>query len=332
MNPNSSLGKIFLAEEVVVILSDKVKRSCDWNSTEFQDTANSGQKKVMVFYQMDTKEVSDRFVAFCFVNELKACDVAQKELIVALRGEIYFVKFTINPEEDDVELGVIFERSFLRLTKAITDFGARTITIFPDIDPFLQETEEEEMSNDDWDHLRDFNINDVPLGKEGLPSFVCIMGKSSLWKDKVVLDGKIVKEEEDAVKKIKGETLKEKDDPEAFIFPIRLKGLVNKNALANTGSDINTMPYQIYETLGIEVMKKVNRGITIINHTQAEAMAILPNVLFVGRGFLRTIRTIVNTPERLFSTFDGFCHQTFCVARSDFMINAKSDSDDEEDY
>ncbi|GJY32441.1 hypothetical protein Tco_0416910 [Tanacetum coccineum] len=104
-------------------------------------------------------------------------------------------------------------------------------------------------------------------------------------------------------------------------------------------------------------MKKVDRGSTMINHTQAEAMGMLPNVLcqvgvttliakflildipidrdspiVVGRGFLRTIGGIVNTPERLFSTFDGFCHQTFRAARSDFMRNAKSDSDDEEDY
>ncbi|GJY67655.1 hypothetical protein Tco_0470637 [Tanacetum coccineum] len=84
-----------------------------------------------------------------------------KELIVALRGEIYFVKFIINSEEDDIELGVIFGRSFLRMIKAITDFGARTIIICPDIDPFLEETKEEEKSNDDWDCLLDFNIDDV---------------------------------------------------------------------------------------------------------------------------------------------------------------------------
>ncbi|GJX24724.1 hypothetical protein Tco_0231020 [Tanacetum coccineum] len=54
--------------------------------------------------------------------------------------------------------------------------------------------------------------------------------------------------------------------------------------------------------------------------------------IVVGRGFLRTIGAIVNTPERLFSTFDGFYHQTFRAARSDFMRNAKSDSDDEEEY
>nr|GEW95012.1 integrase, catalytic region, zinc finger, CCHC-type, peptidase aspartic, catalytic [Tanacetum cinerariifolium] len=155
-----------------------------------------------------------------------------------------------------------------------------------------------------------------------------------VWKEKVELDGKIVKEEEDAI-----------------------EGQVNKNALVDTRLDINIMPYRIYETLGREDMKNVDRRITMINHTQAEAMGILPNVLcqvgvttliakflildipidydspiVVGRGFLRTIGAIVNTPERLFSTFDGFCHQTFRVARSDFMRNAKSDSDDEEDY
>ncbi|GJU21817.1 ribonuclease H-like domain-containing protein [Tanacetum coccineum] len=462
MDLNSSLGKICLGEDVVVISSDKVEGSGDWTSLEFQDTANSGQKnetKAMVFYQIETEEVSDRFVAPCFVNGLEAYDgeinlgveenmisneyavklymehevkrgnkVVKKELIVALRGELYFVKFIINQEEDDVEPRVIFGRSFLRMTKAITDFSAGTITIYPDIDPFLEETEEEEKSNDDWDHLLDFNIDDIPLlGEEGLPPFVCKMGKSSrnkkramenlnffyqdigtsssagghltqeeaakealairmsrkfalleeerpiietmayhdkykkildeVWKDKVELDGKIVKEEEEAVKRIKGEALKEKDDTRAFIFPIRLEGQVNENELADTGSDINTMPYWIYEQLGREDMKKVDRGITMINHTQAEAMGILTNVLcqvgvttliakflildipvdrdspiVVGRGFLRMIGGIVNTSERLFLTFDGFCHQTFHAARSDVIRNAESDSDDEEEY
>ncbi|GJW40733.1 hypothetical protein Tco_0066578 [Tanacetum coccineum] len=86
-------------------------------------------------------------------------------------------------------------------------------------------------------------------------------------KDKVELDGLTVKEDEEAVKRIKGEALKDKDDPGAFIFLIRLEGKVNENALANTGSDINTMPYRIYETLGREEMKKIDRGITMINHT-----------------------------------------------------------------
>ncbi|GJT65934.1 hypothetical protein Tco_1017414, partial [Tanacetum coccineum] len=39
--------------------------------------------------------------------------------------------------------------------------------------------EEEEKSLNDWDNLLDFNIDDVPLLGEGLPSFVCKMRKSS---------------------------------------------------------------------------------------------------------------------------------------------------------
>ncbi|GJW83825.1 hypothetical protein Tco_0156970 [Tanacetum coccineum] len=52
--------------------------------------------------------------------------------------------------------------------------------------------------------------------------------------------------------------------------------------------------------------------------------------IVVGRGFLRTIGGLVYNPKRLFSTFDGFCHQTFRAARFDVMRNAESDSDEEE--
>ncbi|GKE55757.1 hypothetical protein Tco_1494942, partial [Tanacetum coccineum] len=117
---------------------------------------------------IETEEVSNRFVAPYFVNGLEAYDdeinlgveenmisneyvvklclehevklgnkVVMKELIVSLRGKFYFVKFIINPEEDDVEPG------------------------------------EEGKSNDDWDHLLDINIDDVPLlGEEGLLPFI----------------------------------------------------------------------------------------------------------------------------------------------------------------
>ncbi|GKA22166.1 hypothetical protein Tco_0708128 [Tanacetum coccineum] len=254
-------------------------------------------------------------VKLCLEHKVKRGNkIVKKELIIALRGEIYFVKFIINPEEDDVELGEIFGRSFLRLTKAITDFWAGTITIYPDIDPFLKETKEEGKSNDDWDHLLDFNIDDVPmLGEVGLPPFICKMGKSSLNKKratenlnffyqdvgtsssagghltqeeaareaiairmsrKVELDGKIIKEEEEAVKRIKGEALKGKEDPRAFIFPIKLVGQVGVTTL-------------IAQFLILDIL--IDRDSPIV----------------VGRGFLHMIGSIVNTLERLFSTFDG---------------------------
>ncbi|GKA24346.1 hypothetical protein Tco_0710379 [Tanacetum coccineum] len=320
IDPNLSLGKICLGEDVVVILSDKVEGSGDWNSLEFQDTANSGQKKAMVFYQMDTEEVSDRFVAPCFVNGVEAYD-----------GEI-----NLAVEENMISN----EYAAATGRENITDFGAGTVTIYPNIVPFLEETEEEEKSNDDWDHLLDFNIDDIPLlGEEGLLPFVCKIGKRMSSSAGCHLT------QEEAAK-------------EAIAIRMSQKFAL----LEEERSIIETMAYhdkykKILDELGREDMKKVDRGIMMINRTQAEAMGILTNVLcqvevttliakflildilidryspiVVGRGFLRTIGGMINTPERLFLTFDGFCHQTFRAARSDFIRNTKSDSDDEEEY
>nr|GEV21428.1 hypothetical protein [Tanacetum cinerariifolium] len=222
--------------------------------------------------------------------------IVKKELIVSLKGELYFVKFIINHEEDDFEPGVIFGRSFLRLSHGVVDFSNGVITIYPEPNPFEDDYEKTRKSSDDWDQLLDFNFDDVPKFGEELPPFICKMGKSNhnkkraienlnlfyqhigpsssagghltqeevekealavrisqkfalleeerhvietmayndkykkildeTWKYKMELDGKAMKEEEDTVKRIKGEALKAKDDLGAFIFPIRLEGKV----------------------------------------------------------------------------------------------------------
>ncbi|GKA46381.1 retrotransposon ORF1 [Tanacetum coccineum] len=358
-------------EDVVVISSDKVEGSGDWNSQEFQDTTNSGQKKemkAMVFYQMETEEVSDRFVVPCFVNGLEAYDgeinlgveenmisneyavklclehevkrgnkVVKKELIVALRGKIYFVKFIINPEEDDVEPGVIFGRSFLRMTKAITDFGAGTITIYPDIDPFLEETEEEEKSNDDWDHLLDFNIDDIPLlGEEGLPSFVCKMRKSGRNKKRAMENlnffyqdigtsssagGHLTQEEaakeELAIRMSRKFTLLEEERPiiETMAYHDKYKKILDevwKDKVELDGKIVKEDE---------EVVKRIKRG-----HDRDSTNSFksgIPTYDVVVSNYSRELLSI---------TFDGFCHQTFRATRSDVIRNAESDSDDEEDY
>ncbi|GJZ56819.1 hypothetical protein Tco_0612313 [Tanacetum coccineum] len=209
---------------------------------------------------METEEISDRFVAPCFVNGLEAYDEEinlGKELIVALRGEIYFVKFIFNPEEDDVEPGVVFGRSFLCLTKAIFDFGTGTVTIYPELDLFLVSSEEEEKidgenSRNKRRQLENYKLTYSDMGplmstrkpltqeeakREALAisiyeryslveeerPLIKTMAYSDKYKkildriclDKMKLDG-IDKEEEEAIIKIKGEALIEKDDPGAF--------------------------------------------------------------------------------------------------------------------
>ncbi|GJT08526.1 agenet domain-containing protein [Tanacetum coccineum] len=346
----------FLGEDVVVISSDKIEGSGDWNSSEFKDTANSGQKKAMIFYQMDTEEVSDRFVAPCFINGLEAYDEAKEEEKSNDDWD-HLLDFNI----DDVPL--LGEEGLLPFICKMGKSSRNKKRAMENLNFFYQDIG---TSSSVGGHLTQEEAAKEAIAIRMSQKFALLEEErpiietmayhdkykkilDEVWKDKVELDGKIVKEEEEAVKRIKGEALKEKDDPEAFIFPIRLEGQVNENALADTGLDINTMPYRIYEQLGREDMKKVDRRITMINHTQAEAMGILINILcqvgvttliakflildipidrdsplVVGRGFLRKIGGIVNTPERLFSTFDGFCHQTFHAARSDVMRKVRN--------
>nr|GEZ36905.1 hypothetical protein [Tanacetum cinerariifolium] len=109
--------------------------------------AYDGEINIGMEENMNSNEFA---VKLCLEHEVKRGNkVVKKELIIALRGEIYFVKFIINPEEDDVEPGVIFGRSFLRLTKAITDFETEAVTIYTEIDPFLEDIEEEEKNTDE---------------------------------------------------------------------------------------------------------------------------------------------------------------------------------------
>ncbi|GJT40302.1 hypothetical protein Tco_0940167 [Tanacetum coccineum] len=347
----------------------------------------------MVFHKMETEEISDRFMAPYFINGLKAYDgeinlgveenmisnefavklclehevkhgnkVVKKELIIALRGEIYFVKFIINPNEDNVEPSVVFGRSFLRLTKAIVDFGNETVTIYPEIDPFLVSSYEEKIEEVEREALAISIYERYSILEEERP-VIETMAYSDKYKkildeicvDKRKLDG-MNKEEEEAIIRIKGETLIEKDDPGAFVIPIRLEGKINLNTLVDTGSYINVIPYRIYKELDIEEVQNVKKGISMLNHSKAELMGLLSNVLcqvgvttiiakflildmpidrdtpiLVGRGFLHICGGIVNTIENITSTFDGICHQTYHAAKTS-LDTTKSDSDDEEEY
>ncbi|GJV68983.1 hypothetical protein Tco_1484492 [Tanacetum coccineum] len=169
MDPNSSLEKICLGDNVIEISSDKVEGLGYWNSLEYQDMTVSKGKKVMnalSFNKMETDEVSERHIAPCFVNGLEVYDgeinLAYDENLILNEFALYFFKFIINPEEDDVEPEVILGRSFMRLAKGIVDFGNGVITIYPEPDPFEDDSEKTKKSPDDWDQLLDFNFEDVP--------------------------------------------------------------------------------------------------------------------------------------------------------------------------
>ncbi|GJT30128.1 hypothetical protein Tco_0910403 [Tanacetum coccineum] len=326
---------------------------------------------------------NDYAVKLCLKYEVrKGKKLVKKELMVLLRGEIYFSQFILNPEENEFEPGLIFGRPFLCYANAMVNFEEGTITIQPDFDPFLLSSDEEKNPNlDDLETLLDFDIEEAPQTETDLSPLVCKMGKGigipltqeetekralahnismryeileevrpvietlayndkyrklldEIWADKVRLDGMVKPKEERVMVKVKGQMLKEKKDPGAFIFPIRT-----------------------YEQLGRDDIRKEERNITMINYTEAEVAGRLVNVLcqvgfttlsakflileipvdqdapiVVGRGFLDTIGGNIDIPNRIFTTFDRLTRQTFRAAKSEKIRIAESDSDDEEDY
>ncbi|GJY63666.1 hypothetical protein Tco_0465126 [Tanacetum coccineum] len=147
----SCVSVICLGDDVNVISSDKAEGSGDWNSPEYQDTAVSKGKKVMNA-STGWRQMRLVSVKLCLDYEVKKKKkLVKKELIVALKRELYIVKFIINLEEDDFLPGVILGRSFLRLSRGIVDFDNGVITIYPEPAPFEDDSEKTGKSLDDWD-------------------------------------------------------------------------------------------------------------------------------------------------------------------------------------
>ncbi|GJS11946.1 hypothetical protein Tco_0368742 [Tanacetum coccineum] len=227
--------------------------------------AGSKGKKVVntfSFYRMETDKISERYIAPCLVNGLEAYDgeinlaldenlisneyevklcldyemrkgkkLVKKELIVALKGEIYFMKFIINHKEDNVEPEVILGRSFLILSKGIVDFDNGFAEELPPIvckmgksdqnkkkamenlDMFYQDIR---PSSSSGRHLTQGEAEKEALEIRISQKYALLEEKrlviemmayhdkykkilDEIWKDKRELDKKTVKEDEDAV-------------------------------------------------------------------------------------------------------------------------------------
>nr|GEU71068.1 hypothetical protein [Tanacetum cinerariifolium] len=326
MDPNSSLEKICLGDHVVVISSDK-----DGNGRD--------QKTI---------------IAPCFVNGLEVYDgVVILEFDENLISNEYAVKLCLDYEEDDSKHGVILGRSFLRLAHGVVDFDNGVITIYPELDPFEDDYVKIGKGSDDWDQLLDFNFDDVPKFGEELPLFICKMGKSNCNKKRTIENLNLFYQDIGPSSSAGGHLTQEEAEKKALAVRISQKFAL----LEEEKHAIETMAYndkykkildEIWKDMveldgkivkeeedavrgeGREEMKKINKGFTMINHTQAEAIGKLSNVLcqvgvttliskflildipidrdapvVVGQGFLYTMGSVLNTPDRLLSTLTG---------------------------
>ncbi|GJR42842.1 hypothetical protein Tco_1310945 [Tanacetum coccineum] len=119
-------------------ISSEGKRVMDPNSRIGKTCLGKKERKAFILHKIENEEASDRYVAPCFINALEAYDgeinlgkeenmisnefavklcldhevkygykVVKKELIATLRRNNYFIKFIINPEEDNVDVEVV---------------------------------------------------------------------------------------------------------------------------------------------------------------------------------------------------------------------------------
>ncbi|GJY20802.1 hypothetical protein Tco_0393368 [Tanacetum coccineum] len=290
---------------------------------------------------METEEVSERYITPCFIDGLNAYDgemnleyeknmisnefavklcleyevknnekVVKRELLVALRGELYFFKFIINPDEDDVDPGVIFGRSFLRLTKEIVIFRNGILTIYPDLITFNDD------SDDELDAiLASIDVSDLPpLDITDIPPFIALL-------DKLKLDGEVEVEEvamEELIRSYKA---------------IKEKMKIGKRTVKPVSHIITMLDHSKARPMGIlkDVLCQVGVTTILAKNLLLDIPVDRDVTIVVGRSFLYTCGAIMNIIKGTTSTFNGIVHQKFYVPN---VRNAheESDSDDEEEY
>nr|GEW55275.1 hypothetical protein [Tanacetum cinerariifolium] len=264
MDPTSSLRRIRLGENVYGSSSEKIEGHGDWNAPEYTDTTGSNQKKVtksLSFYKMDTGEVSERYIAPCFVNGLEAYN---GEINLAFNKNLisneYVVKLCLDYEvkkgnkEDDVKPRVIFGWSFMRIVNGIVNFSSGVIIVYPEEDPFkddYEKTEKRKSSRNKKKSMENLKLFYLDIGTSSSTMRHLIQVEAA----KEALALRII--QKFALLEEVGQVL------ETMAYHDKLKGKVNENALADTGLDINTMPYRIYEQLGREGIKKAERSLAL---------------------------------------------------------------------
>ncbi|GJT33687.1 hypothetical protein Tco_0924106 [Tanacetum coccineum] len=149
------------------------------DSHDYLDKADNGKKnetKAYTFYRMENEEVYERYITsfkFGLTYEvmMNGDKVMDQKLLILIKGELYFVDFIVNPE-DDVEPCVIFGQSFRKLVKSIIDFGNGILTIWPEAITIVSDDDELDAL------LASININELPpIDITNFPPFVCNIGK-----------------------------------------------------------------------------------------------------------------------------------------------------------
>ncbi|GJZ04777.1 putative ribonuclease H-like domain-containing protein [Tanacetum coccineum] len=109
---------------------------------------------------------------------------------------------------------------------------------------------------------------------------------------------------------------KKMSDPGNYVLPVKVNGVVEMVALANTGASVSVLPYSLYQNLGLGNPMPYHSNLTMADNTQAKAMVLdipvdneLP--LLLGRPFLRTCGAVIDLGRGIMSIDDGVIRHTY---------------------
>ncbi|GJX54739.1 reverse transcriptase domain-containing protein [Tanacetum coccineum] len=239
-----------------------IKSEGEWSGPEYLDTTDTGKKnetKAYTFHRMESEEVCERYITPCFMEGLDAFDgvtdleyeknlilnefvvklgltyevmkngekVMDPKLLVSLKGELYFVDFVVNPEEDDVEPCVKSLRNKKKSTKTYKmSYDSKGPSLTINRPKTQEELTREEMEEELYERIMLHNQ------KRPIIETLKYGDKHKKLLDSVLLD------------KLK---LDEEFELEEEIYDFHV--------LVDTGSNLNVMPYRIYELLDRDNVK-----------------------------------------------------------------------------
>nr|GEW55842.1 hypothetical protein [Tanacetum cinerariifolium] len=297
--------------------SDKGKGHRDWNSPEFHDTTNSGGKKeikAMVFQKMETEDISDRFVAPCFVSGLEAYD---EEINLGVEENMisneFVVKLCLEHDVKHIE-GVNVPQFMCRIGKSsrnrrrqLEKYQLINSNMGPSMSTGIPLTQEE-------------------AEREALAISIC--ERYSLpEEERHVIETMAYS---DKYKKILDGIYTSLD---INVIPYHIYKELGREEVRNVKKGILILNRSKAKPMGLRSTVLCQVGVTtIIAKFLILDMPIdRGTLILVRRGFLHTCGGILNTIDNITSTFNGICHQKLCVTKTSLDI-AESDSDDEEDY
>ncbi|GJW65515.1 putative ribonuclease H-like domain-containing protein [Tanacetum coccineum] len=125
-------------------------------------------------------------------------------------------------------------------------------------------------------------------------------------------------------------------DPSNFVLSVKLNGMIEMNALADTGASVSVLPYCLFMNLSLGDPKPYNSNLTMADNTQAKAMGVVKNVriqigyqaylvdllildipvdkelpLLLGRPFFRTCGAVIDIWRGTLCIDDGVIRYTY---------------------